>query len=92
MRWSGETMEQAEQRWYKGVQRFAVLPTQMMDGSWVWLEKYWAVYEKLPNNGWRWRCALNLEDAQLPPRSPPVPPNFRSSAYVPASGRAKGKD
>lgn len=43
MRWSGTTREQREALERGGIQCFAYLPTQMCDGTWIWLEHYWAV-------------------------------------------------
>ena len=67
MRWNGETTAQTlarERRWH-GV--FALFPTQMDSGEWVWLETYW---RRLPSGltlRWQWHRALEIpSDADQP--------------------------
>lgn len=63
MRWKGETPAQREARYREGVWRLAWLPTQMDDGTWVWLEPFW---EMVVNGKWgrRWRIRrISLTDA-----------------------------
>ena len=73
MRWRGETIDQYEDRAQDGVSVFALFPTQMHDGTWVWLERYWAGLRKGVNNRRWWLRSLNKEDCvyRAPQRPPP---------------------
>lgn len=43
MQWEGQTVAQRIEKEKQGIRRFAFLPTQMADGTWVWLEPFWRV-------------------------------------------------
>lgn len=79
MRWRGETEEQRKAREREGVRRFALLPTQMHDGTWVWLENYWQARKRgvwTGKGGWPFVRALTREEAlrlAAPPKGP-LPP------------------
>jgi len=51
MRWRGTTAAQRRARGYRGFETFSYLPTQLEDGSWVWLEPYWTV--NCGSEGWK---------------------------------------
>ena len=78
MIWKGETVEQYEVRAERGLSTFALFPTQMDDGNWVWLQRYWAGLRRGPNNGRWWARALDREDCVYrAPTTPPPPPSKR---------------
>lgn len=74
MKWNGETETQRNQRQAKGVRCIAVLPTQMHDGTWVWLEKYWAGLWFGPNNNRWWVRSLVRDDCVRKVIDRPPPP------------------
>jgi hypothetical protein len=80
MRWHGETLDQRIERRKSGRKYFALFPTQMEDGQWIWLEKYWSVYRRidLVEERWRWHNFISMEDAMRDrgPKTPP-PPKMR---------------
>lgn len=45
MRWRGETEQQRRRRVSEWHRRFAWVPVQMEDGTWVWLEDYEAQWQ-----------------------------------------------
>jgi hypothetical protein len=65
MQWSGETEAQMYQRWETGVRWFALFPTQMESGRWVWLEYYWGRFEGNRYNGGYWTNYLTEEELDL---------------------------
>lgn len=74
MIWSGETYEQAKSRWSDGVECFALVPRQMADGNWVWLEKYWSAWTPTHSGNGYWYNALTFEGlAYRYPQTPPPP-------------------
>ena len=62
MRWRGETEKQREDRWQDGIRVFAIIPVQLDDGDWVWLEWYWSYLVKLPNLRRSYKRTLNRID------------------------------
>ena len=78
MIWKGETIEQYEARAEQGLSTFALFPTQMDDGHWVWLQRYWAGLRRGPNNGRWWVRTLRRADCVYrAPNTPPPPPSKR---------------
>jgi len=77
MQWSGETENQWKTRTLEWHRAFAVLPTQMDNGKWVWLEPYWIRRMPVPN-GWRWdrqEWAHGIMPLPDPPMTRPPPPS-----------------
>jgi hypothetical protein len=73
MLWKGET----DQQWYRRVKEqgehvFAWFPTQMDDGTWVWLERYWRFLAGISWKHCSYRRALNREDAAPKPLPQPT--------------------
>lgn len=54
MKWQGETENQWMTRTLGWQRRFALLPTQMECGSWVWLTHYETRREPWNGDGWFW--------------------------------------
>lgn len=90
MRWRGETARRREAREREGVRRFALFPTQMHDGTWVWLEYFW----ECRREGWpplRNRPVFHVyltitrEEAQrlADPPGPTTPPPKRGCSVTP---------
>lgn len=90
MIWRGETFEQWKDRLQHGAQSFALFPTQMDDGRWVWLQRYWV--RLIPTHSGRWYFATAIDRRDLkdpwavdfigPPRPMPPPPGPRRSPPV----------
>ena len=80
MKWQGETLEQAVERWRAGYRRYAYLPTQMHDGQWVWLEYFWS----RRNGRGTWRNGLTLQGCAEPTYERPPPPTPSMVARIKA--------
>ena len=85
MIWKGETMGQYEERASEyGIRCFAILPMQMDNGLWVWLDWYWAGMRFGYNKRW-WVRAINREDCIYHgPQTPPPPKPHRISNKPPS--------
>jgi hypothetical protein len=44
MRWNTVEQRAEERRWSTPEKRFAYLPMQLEDGSYLWWEHYWTIY------------------------------------------------
>jgi hypothetical protein len=74
MIWDGETYEQRIFRLQQGIETFAWLPRQMMDGRWVWLQRHWTALHLAPNQRKYWVSSLDKYDCiQRGPCRPPLP-------------------
>ena len=77
MRWSGETLEHWPSRvqdWHK---HYCWFPTQMRDGSWVWLETVWRKFNRYDTaRGFhgQWTYSDALIKPEEPRRSSSVDP------------------
>lgn len=63
MKWAGETDQQWRRRVMSGFRRFALVPAQMVDGQWVWLEHYWSVALPDFRGGFVFRNGVSIDDA-----------------------------
>ena len=94
MIWKGETMDQYEERASEyGIRCFAILPMQMDNGFWVWLDWYWAGMRLGYNNRWwvmaknrvGWVRAIKREDCIYhAPQTPPPPKPHRDPIKPPS--------
>lgn len=74
MRWRGETLEQMERRLTRWHRRFAYVPVQMHDGTWVWWEPYDAIQVRKPNQTFYVLRRLPGSDFKAPYECPPPRP------------------
>lgn len=76
MKWQGETRDQWEARAKaEGIKQFALLPAQMHDGEWVWLESFISRARSNCRGGLWWdnyRMAETMPDINVRP-PPPKP-------------------
>ena len=57
-----------------GVRSFALIPAQMHDGTWVWLEWFWSFWVPTHSGRGFWRNGVTKEDARpVYPKAPPPP-------------------
>ena len=75
MRWPGETPAARFLRAFRDWQTaFALLPMQMSDGSWVWLERYeWKMYRTPIGEDYHRRALGSAWEPPGPPTGPPPP-------------------
>lgn len=75
MKWGGETSDQREARMMKWHRCFLLIPAQMDNGRWVWLETVWRIAEPNCRGGLKIRFSDNIErpSDRLGPTSAPPP-------------------
>lgn len=77
MKWKGETEEQRERRISNWHRHFCLLPTQMRDGKWVWLETVWARIRRQPAGSVYWEYRDCVAEPEEPMTTPPPSPRKR---------------
>lgn len=76
MRWQGETEAQWEQRVSQWHPHFCLIPRQMPNGGWIWLERIWARRKTDRTFGGALIVEWEFSEEPYvdPPRSAPPPP------------------
>ena len=81
MRWRGETIEQWKTRAAKWQRIFALVPHQLHNGNWVWLEPIEKKLVFMPNDRFEsvYRLAGDTFDIHRIADRPPPPVGIRAS-------------